>query len=65
MDSESVEDQMKRYFARKSRHGGLVGGRRRWEGVSVEERRAHAQKAAAARWRRKMPSASDDAPTTD
>jgi len=37
------------------RLGGMTGGHRdgkaRWKGVSAEERRTHAQKAAAARWR--------------
>lgn len=30
--------------------GGKVGGKLRWKGVSAEDRRAHAKKAAAARW---------------
>jgi hypothetical protein len=30
--------------------GGPKGGKARWKGVSVEERRAHARKAARARW---------------
>jgi hypothetical protein len=33
------------------RKGGKIGGKARWEGVSPEQRRAHAKKAAAARWR--------------
>jgi hypothetical protein len=32
------------------REGGKVGGKLRWKGVSAEQRRAHAKKAAAARW---------------
>ena len=30
--------------------GGPKGGKARWKGVSAEERRAHARKAARARW---------------
>jgi hypothetical protein len=33
--------------------GGKIGGKRRWKGVSAEDRRAHAKKAAAARWAKK------------
>jgi len=33
--------------------GGKVGGKLRWRGVSAEARRAHARKAARARWSRK------------
>ena len=33
--------------------GGPKGGKARWKGVSAEERRAHARKAAAARWRKR------------
>jgi len=42
------------------RIGGKKGGKARWEGVSTQERRAHARKAASARWakaRRKSNSA--------
>ncbi len=34
------------------RIGGKKGGKARWAGVSAEERRAHARKAARARWRK-------------
>jgi hypothetical protein len=34
------------------RKGGKIGGKARWAGVSAEQRRAHAKKAAAARWRK-------------
>jgi hypothetical protein len=30
--------------------GGKVGGKLRWKGTTVEQRRAHAKMAAAARW---------------
>jgi hypothetical protein len=33
--------------------GGPKGGKARWEGVSTEARRAHARRAAAARWSKK------------
>jgi hypothetical protein len=33
--------------------GGPKGGKARWEGVSAEARRAHARRAAAARWSKK------------
>ena len=39
------------------RKGGKKGGKARWEGVSAEQRRAHAKKAAAARWKKKPKSA--------
>jgi hypothetical protein len=32
--------------------GGKIGGKARWKGVSAEERRAHARKAARARWKK-------------
>ncbi len=35
------------------RKGGPKGGKARWEGVSAEARRAHARRAAAARWLKK------------
>jgi hypothetical protein len=35
------------------RKGGKKGGKARWEGVSAEQRRAHAKKAAKARWSKK------------
>ncbi len=38
---------------RGGKKGGPKGGKARWEGVSAEERRDHARKAALARWRRK------------
>jgi hypothetical protein len=40
-------------FREWGRQGGKVGGKLRWEGVSTEQRRAHAKKAAAARWKRR------------
>jgi hypothetical protein len=33
--------------------GGPKGGKARWKGVSAEARRAHARRAAAARWSKK------------
>jgi len=33
--------------------GGPIGGKARWEGVSAEERQAHARKISLARWRNK------------
>lgn len=36
--------------------GGPKGGKARWEGVSAEARRAHARRAAAARWSTKKKS---------
>jgi hypothetical protein len=33
--------------------GGPKGGKARWEGVSADARRAHARRAAAARWSKK------------
>jgi len=33
--------------------GGKKGGKLRWKGVTSEQRRAHAKKAAAARWAKK------------
>jgi hypothetical protein len=35
------------------REGGKKGAKARWSGVSAEERRAQAKKAAAARWSKK------------
>jgi hypothetical protein len=44
---------MERYadlFRAWGREGGKVGGKLRWKGVSAEQRRVHAKKAATARW---------------
>ena len=35
------------------REGGKKGAKARWAGISPEQRRAHAKKAAAARWAKK------------
>jgi hypothetical protein len=37
-------------FRAWGREGGKKGAKARWQGVSPEQRRAHAKKAAAARW---------------
>jgi hypothetical protein len=42
-------------FRAWGRKGGKKGAKARWAGVSPEDRRALARKAAAARWRRKKP----------
>jgi hypothetical protein len=47
---------MKRFadlFRAWGREGGKKGAKARWSGVSAEERRAQAKKAAQARWNRK------------
>jgi hypothetical protein len=40
-------------FRAWGREGGKKGGKLRWKGVTPEQRRAHAKKAAAARWAKK------------
>jgi hypothetical protein len=46
-------------FRAWSREGGKKGAKARWAGVSAGERRAHARKAAAARWAKKAKSAAN------
>jgi hypothetical protein len=40
-------------FRAWGREGGKKGAKARWENVSPEQRRAHAKKAAAARWKKR------------
>jgi hypothetical protein len=48
-----LPESVREFFRRKGREGGKlggpVGGVKRWEGVSAEERSAHARKVVAAR----------------
>jgi hypothetical protein len=39
----------KEYFQQQGRKGGKTGGKLRWEGVSAEDRSAHAKRAVAIR----------------
>jgi len=45
--------RLNRHAQALSKLGASKGGKARWEGLSAEERRAHAQKAAQARWGKK------------
>jgi hypothetical protein len=40
-------------FRAWGREGGKKGAKARWQGVAPEQRRAHAKKAAAARWKKR------------
>jgi hypothetical protein len=50
--SAGIEAAME-LFRSWGREGGKKGARARWEHVTPEQRRAHAKKAAAARWAKK------------
>jgi hypothetical protein len=48
----SVSKELREHLRELGRKGGKKGGKARWEGVTPEERRELARKAAQARWRR-------------
>jgi hypothetical protein len=50
---DSTFEPFARLFRAWGREGGKKGGKLRWRGVTPEQRRAHAKKAAAARWAKK------------
>ena len=45
-------DAVRDLFRAWGSEGGKQGGKKRWAGVSPEERSKHAKKAAAARWKK-------------
>jgi hypothetical protein len=49
----SVAKQKNPHAVALGRKGGLKGGKARWEGLTSEQRRAIARKAALARWAKK------------
>jgi hypothetical protein len=49
----AVREALRALGREGGKKGGPKGGKARWEGVSAEARRAHARRAAAARWSKK------------
>jgi hypothetical protein len=50
MPKKKMPKDVKDYFARMGRKGGLLGGKARAANLTVEQRRASAKKAVEARW---------------
>ena len=53
MPKKRLPDEIREYFKKKGAEGGKIGGPKRMEGMSKEERTDLARKAAAARWGKK------------
>ena len=51
--AEDLSAEMRAYFAKIGRKGGLKGGKARWKGVSKAEHSEAARKAVKARWAKK------------
>jgi hypothetical protein len=49
----AVREALRALGREGGKKGGPKGGKARWEGVSADARRAHARRAAAARWSKK------------
>ena len=51
--AKKLPPEIRDYFVKEGRKGGLKGGKRRLETMTPEQRKEVAQKAAAARWAKK------------
>lgn len=60
--TKKVQEAMRRMFAEYGRQGGKVGGKRRAERMTPEERSAAARKAARARWAKRKPAEPQETP---
>jgi hypothetical protein len=55
MAKKRLPPAIRDYFKKKGAEGGKIGGRKRMEGMTEEQRSELAKKAAAARWKGKAP----------
>jgi len=53
MPKKRLPEAIREYFKKKGSQGGKIGGPKRMEGMTSEERSELAKKAAAARWGKK------------
>jgi hypothetical protein len=53
MPKKKLPKEIRDYFKKKGSQGGKIGGPKRMESMTVEQRRDLAKKAAAARWGKK------------
>ena len=61
MGRKRLPPEMREYLAKIGRKGGVVGGKRRLETMTDDERRESARKAVQARWARVKAERSDSA----
>jgi hypothetical protein len=64
MAKKRLPPAIREYFKKKGSEGGKIGGPKRMEGLSDEQRTALGRKAAAARWEKKKQSVPKGAAST-